>query len=190
MSDPQRPPAFTGLVVHRDPDVGYSLLVPDGWRRTDLPESGGTLYTPDPDDPTTGLEVGGQDLGTDVVAGDLRAVRRGFLSGLRRLPGCRIEQQEDAAVGSLLTLEARLTYRDGEMTRKRWVRLLYQGRAQLRMVAEGSSVERFAYWEPMFFTAFRTVKFGDWAAEAVGVEWPDRCFQEDRDEPPRQIEPD
>ena len=64
-------------------------------------------------------------------------------------------------------------------TRKRWVRLLYQGRTQLRLVAEGSSVERFAYWEPMFFTAFRTVKFGDWAADAVGVEWADRWFQED-----------
>ena len=179
MDDSEHPPAFTGLVVHRDPDVGYSLLVPDGWQRMDLPDSGSTLYQPDPNDPTTGLEVGGQDLGTEVHARDLRAVRRGFLAGLRQLPGCQIEQQEDTAIGPLLTLEARLTYRDGESTRKRWVRLLYQGRTQIRMVAEGSSVERFAYWEPMFFTAFRTVRFGDWAAEAVGVEWPDHWFPED-----------
>jgi hypothetical protein len=183
MAESQRPPAFTGLIVHRNPDAGYSLLVPDGWRRTDLPEDGGTLYTPDPDDPTTGLEVSSQELGTDVRARDLAAVRRGFLSGLRRLPGYRIEQQEDTAIGSLLTLEARLTYRDGEATRKRWVRLLYQGRTQLRLIAEGSSVERFAYWEPMFFTAFRTVKFGDWAADAVGVEWPDRWPEDEEDAP-------
>ena len=173
MVDSQHPPAFTGLVVHRDPDVGFSLLLPDGWQRTDLPENGGTLYTPDQDDPTTGLEVSGQDLGTEVHARDLPAIRRGFLTGLRQLSGCQIEQQEDSAIGGLLTLEARLTYQDGAATRKRWVRLLYQARTQIRMVAEGSSVERFAYWEPMFFTAFRTVKFGDWAAEAVGVEWPE-----------------
>ena len=171
MTESSRPPAFTGLVVHRDPDAGFSLLMPDGWQRTDLPDNGGTLYQPDQDDPTTGLEVSGQDLGTEVQADDLRAVRRGFLAGLRQLPGCRIEQQEDTAIGSLLTLEARLTYQDGESTRKRWVRLLYQGRTQIRMVAEGSSVERFGYWEPMFFTAFRTVRFGDWWSEATGIEW-------------------
>ena len=183
MGDPQQPPAFTGLVVHRDPDVGFSLLLPDGWQRTDLPETGGALYTPDPDDPTTGLEVSGQDLGTEVEPRDLGTIRRGFLNGLRQLPGCRIEQQEGTAIGPLLTLEARLTYQDGEATRKRWVRLLYQGRTQIRMVAEGSSVERFAYWEPMFFTAFRTVKFGDWWAEATGIEWVDRWFPEDPELP-------
>jgi hypothetical protein len=179
MGDSSRLPAFTGLVVHRDPAVGFSLLLPDGWRRLDLPDGGGSLYTPDQDDPTTGLEVSGQDLGTEVHARDLRAIRRGFLSGLRQLAGCQIEQQEDTAIGALLTLEARLTYRDGEVTRKRWVRLLYQGRTQIRLLAEGSSVERFAYWEPMFFPAFRTVRFGDWAAEAVGVEWPESWPQED-----------
>ena len=56
------------------------------------------------------------------------------------MPGCKIEQQEDTAIGALLTLEARLTYRDGDATRKRWVRLLYQGRTQVRLVAEGSVV--------------------------------------------------
>ena len=171
MSDSERRPGFTGLVIHRDPDVGYSLLLPDGWQRLDLPAGGGTLYTPDPADPTTGLEVGGRRLGTAVHARDLPTLRRGFLQGLRGLPESRIEHQEDAAIGDLLTLEARLTYRQGEETRKRWVRLLYQGQAQVRLLAEGSSVERFAYWEPMFFTAFRTVRFGDWWSEAAGVEW-------------------
>jgi hypothetical protein len=185
MVDSERPPAFTGLVAHRDPVVGFSLLLPDGWHRSDVPETGGALYQPAPvDDPTTGLEVSGQDLGTEVQARDLAAIRRGFLSGLRQLACCTIEQQEATAIGALLTLEARLTYQDGESIRKRWVRLLYQGRTQIRLLAEGSSVERFAYWEPMFFTAFRTVKFGDWAAEAVGVEWPETLDLDDSTEPP------
>lgn len=178
----QRPPAFTGLVVHRDPDAGFSLLLPDGWRRTDLPDSQSTVYAPDPDDPTTGLEIGGYDLGTEVQARDLPALRRGFLAGLRKLPGARIEQQEDVAIGTLLSLEARVTYCNGDTARRRWVRLLYQGRTQVRLLAEGSTLERFAYWEPMFVTAFRTVRFGDWWAEAVGIEWVDTWVQINADQ--------
>jgi hypothetical protein len=177
VAESARPPAFTGLVVHRDPNIGYSLLLPDGWQRTDLPDDGGTLYAPDPNDPTTGLEVNGHDLGTEIHARDLPTVRRGFLAGLRQLPGCTIEQQEDTAIGGLLALEARLTYRHEETIRKRWVRLLYQGRVQIRLLAEGSTVERFSYWEPMFFTAFRTVRFGDWWSEAIGVEWTESWVQ-------------
>jgi hypothetical protein len=40
------------------------------------------------------------------------------------------------------------------------VRLLYRGSTQLRLVAQAASVETFAYWEPMFFEAMRTVHFG------------------------------
>jgi hypothetical protein len=45
--------------------------------------------------------------------------------------------------------------------RTRWVRLLYQGRTQVRLVAQGASAHVFGYWEPMFFEAMRTVHFGD-----------------------------
>lgn len=179
MDETEGRPAFTGLVVHRDPSVGYSLLLPDGWQREDLPADGGTLYRPDVADPTTGLEISGSDLGTEVSGRDLPALRRGFLAGLRQLQDCRIEQQEDTAIGGLVSLEARLTYRQDAAIRKRWVRLLYQGRTQIRLVAEGSSVERFGYWESMFVTPFRTVQFGDWWAEATGEQWTEATIRED-----------
>jgi hypothetical protein len=79
--------------------------------------------------------------------------------GLRRLPHCRIESSEADAVGPLLTLEARHTFRDGDATRKRWTRLVYQGRTQVRLVAQAASVALFEYWEPMFYEALRTVHF-------------------------------
>jgi hypothetical protein len=40
-------------------------------------------------------------------------------------------------------------------------RLLYQDRIQLRLIAQAASVEQFSYWEPMFYTAMRRVRFGD-----------------------------
>jgi hypothetical protein len=170
-------PAFTGLVVHRDRDFGYSLFVPDGWLRLDLEGNSGVFYAPDPDDPLTGLAVDAQDLGTAVRPDDLATLRSGFLAGLRGLPDCRIERHEAEAIGQLITLEARHTYRDGDAVRKRWVRLLYQGRTQVRLVARAATVEAFEYWEPMFYEAIRTVRFGDWWTEAHAAPGPERAFE-------------
>jgi hypothetical protein len=161
MTEPPSGPAFTGLVVHRDAQFDYVVLVPDGWQRLDLSGSdGGAFFAPDPADGLTGLAIDALDLGTDVAAADLAVLRTGMLAGIRRLPGCHLESHEAEVVGQLLTLEARYTFRDADAIRKRWVRLLYQARTQLRVVAQASSVDAFAYWEPMFFTAMRTVRFG------------------------------
>jgi hypothetical protein len=155
-------PAFTGLVVHHDSDFHFVLLVPDGWLRLDLRESStGVFYAPDPRDLLTGLAIEAQDLGTPVQPADLPALRSGLLAGVRGLSGWRIEQHEAEVVGELLTLEARFTFYDGVAARKRWVRLLYQGRTQVRLIAQGASPDLFGYWEPMFFEAMRTVHFGD-----------------------------
>jgi hypothetical protein len=155
-------PAFTGLVVHHDPTFGYALLVPAGWQRMPLSGSkSGLFYAPDADDLITGLAVDALDLGTPVVASDLATLQRGMLVGLRRLSHCQIESSEADSVGQLLTLEVRHTFRDGDATRKRWTRLLYQGRTQVRLVAQAANAAIFAYWEPMFYEALRTVHFGN-----------------------------
>jgi hypothetical protein len=155
-------PAFTGLVVHHDPDFHFVLLVPDGWARLDLRDSSsGVFYAPDPKDLLTGLAIEAQDLGTPVQPADLPTLKGGLLAGVRGLSGSRIEQQEAEVVGDLLTLEARFTFYDGAAARKRWMRLLYQDRTQVRLIAQGASAHLFDYWEPMFFEAMRTVHFGD-----------------------------
>ena len=154
-------PAFTGLLVYEDPTFGFSVLVPDGWHRLSLSESSsGVFFAPDDADPLTGLAIEVKRLGTRIRPSDLPTVRRGLLSGLRNLPGYRIEQDEAEAVDQLLTLEARLTFTEDGCTRKRWVRLLYLGRTQVRLIAQGASIELFEYWEPMFFEAMRTIHFG------------------------------
>lgn len=178
MTEPRPVPAFTGLVVHRDPAFGYSLLLPDGWHCLELEDDVGVLYVPEQDDLLTGFAVEARDLGTEVRPADLPTLRSGFLSGLRGLPGCRIERREAETVGSLITLEARHTYRDGDVVRKRWVRLLYQGRTQVRLLAQGATVAAFDYWEPMFYQAMRTVRFGDWWDAALGVPWSEHVFEE------------
>lgn len=171
MTDLTTPPSFTGLLLHRNPDRTYSFFVPDGWVRAELESSvgSGVIYAPPPADPLTSISVEARDLGVTVDAGDLPALRAGFLAGLRKFPHSKVESSEAEVVGDLITMEARHTFQDGVVTRKRWVRLLYQGATQIRMIAQGATVEQFEYWLPMFFEAMRTVRFGDWLAELGGT---------------------
>ena len=180
MGESRPPPAFTGLLVHREPRYGCSLLIPEGWERRELlsEHGSGVVFLPSPGDELTSFSFEGRDLGLEVGPSDLAALESGFLAGLRKLPGSRLGEHEAVAIGRLITMEARLTFRDGQARRKRWTRLLYQGRVQLRLVGQGSSPDEFDYWEPMFFQAMRTIRFGDWWADATGVEWADSPFDE------------
>src|SRR5579885_1169496 len=105
-------PSFTGLMLHREPTLGYSFFVPDGWHRREI-EGGGdfsVLYAPSTDDAFTSFSAEGQDLGVEVKAEDLPALREGARRGIRKLPGSRITQFEAEAIGRLITIEARHTY--------------------------------------------------------------------------------
>ena len=172
-------PSFTGLLIHRDLRYQYSLFVPDGWHRLDTSASdtSGVLYVPSTDDTLTGLSIEASDLGTTVTTADLPAFKSGLLKGIRRLPQARIESSEAEAVGTLLTMEVRHTFHEGDAVRKRWIRLLYQGSTQLRLVAQGSTPEAFDYWLPMFFESMRTVRFGDWWFDVVGRGWAERVWE-------------
>jgi hypothetical protein len=136
------------------------MLIPVDWHALST-DTSGSFFAPDPADVLTGLAFETRDLGTPVAADDLAAIRRGFVRGLRALRQCRIEIETAEAVGALLTLEARHTFLDGSRVRKRWVRLLYHGSTQVRLIAQGATPELFDYWEPMFFTTMRTLRFGN-----------------------------
>jgi hypothetical protein len=166
-------PAFTSLVVYRSLEYRYSFLYPEGWHRFELASDGGqgVIFAPSPDDVATSFSAEARDLGTPVVAADLPALRRGFLAGLRRLPGSSVEHREDYAAGELIGLEARHHFREGAARRTRWVRLLYQGMTQVRLIAQGATAEAFAYWLPAFTMMMRTFRFGDWWADATGRAW-------------------
>jgi hypothetical protein len=93
VSDRPYPPSFTGLLLHREPRLGYSFFVPNGWYRQDVEGAEGVavMYIPSPDDLLTGFSVEGRDLGLEVSADDFPALRAGFLSGLRKMNHSRIE---------------------------------------------------------------------------------------------------
>ena len=135
----------------------------------DSAEGSGVIYAPALDDAATSFSAEGRDLGLSVAAEDLPALRTGFLRGLRALTGSVLESSEAETIGPLITMEARHTFLQEGHARKRWVRLLYQGSTQVRLVAQGASVEQFHYWLPMFYESMRTFRFGDWGVGAPFV---------------------
>lgn len=173
MPESEQLPSFTGLVVYRNLEYRYSFFYPDGWYQFELETEGGqgVIFSPYPDDITTSVSTEARDLGTTLTAEDLPMLREGFLEGLQELPGVVIEREESEAIGQLLALDAWCTYDEDGARRKRWVRLYYQGQIQLRMIAQGASVEQYDYWLPMLNMAMRTLQFGDWWADATGQAW-------------------
>jgi hypothetical protein len=181
-------PTFTGLVVHRDLTHRYSLLYPEGWHSLELESEGGkgVILTPVPDDIATSLSIEARDLGTPVTGDDLPALRDGLRRGLEQLRDLTIEHEEDYSIGKLVGLEVRYTYREADApadapVRKRWLRLVYQGSTQVRLIAQGD-VESYEYWLPAFFQAIRTFQFADWWAEMTGHSWLRSLGDEDRPE--------
>jgi len=152
-------PVFTGLVLHEDKTWGFNFWYPDGWYRFDFTDGReGVLYAPDAQDWTTSFSVEVKDIGMKVEEGDLPDLLEGFSEGLRKLPDVQIEWQDHWIIGSLTGLEAKYTFREGDVVRKRWVRLLYEGTRQFHVVAQGATVDEYRYWEPMLFEAMMTLK--------------------------------
>lgn len=173
MPDEAPRPSFTGLTVARNLEYRFSFLYPDGWHTFDLETEGGQgiIVAPSPGDTANSFSVEGRDLGMILTAEDLPTIREGFMAGLNNLPDARVEMRDDFAIGDLLGVEAVLTYREGEATRKRWVRLLYRGTTQVRVIAQGASPAEYDYWLPMLTQAMRTFQFADWWAEVTGTQW-------------------
>jgi hypothetical protein len=146
------------LKYYRDRKHGFSMVYPDSWHAFELQGIEGRLFSERPDDTGTCIAIEITELPTPVTAEDLPVLRRGFLKGLRSAPGSRIVRKDDYDVGWAVGLEAVQLFDDGGERRKRWVRVLYKGNHQYRLVAQGRTAKEFDRWLSEFkpaMTAFR-----------------------------------
>ena len=143
----QNRPGVVPLKAYRNQEFGYSFIYPETWHEFNLEVEGGqgVLFSPSLVSVATCLSIEVRDIGTKVTAEDLPTLREGFLSGLRKVRGSTIETHQDYDVGFLIGLEARQTYREDKTVRKRWIRLLYQDTKQVRLIAQGATIEDFDY---------------------------------------------
>lgn len=151
-------PAFTGLALHQDRKWRYRFWYPHEWHRFALLDNReGVLYAPDPADFSTSFSVEIKDLGTKITKDDVPDLYQGFVQGIQSLDECTIETQESWDIADLIGLEAKYTFREKGCLRKRWVRLLFEGKRQLHVVAQGASPAEYEYWLPMLFEMMTTL---------------------------------
>ncbi len=138
---------------------GYALWLPSDWRQVDMTGGHkGAIFCPHADSIDTCLSAEKHKLRYAVTEKDVPALRQGFNTGLAALPGIEVESQQESVTPTLITLEARFTFLEGEARRKRWVRAVYWGTGQLVLVAQGATPEEFEYWLPMFYNTMMTVE--------------------------------
>jgi hypothetical protein len=146
------------LKYYRDRKHGFSMVYPEPWHVYELRDSEGRMFSEQPNDFSTCLSVEITELPTRVTAEDLPTLRQGFIKGLRSAPGSRILRKDDYDVGWAVGLEAVQLFDESGERRKRWVRVLYKGDHQYRLVAQGRTAEEFDRWLSDFkpaMTAFR-----------------------------------
>ena len=144
---------------------------PDVWFERDLDVEGGqgVIFTPDPEQLTTAISVEVRDLATEVTAADLPDLEKGFLRGLRSVPRSKIEQHEVFQSMYHHGVEAQQSFDDAGQRRRRWIRVLYKGTLQARLIAQGATVEEFDRLRPLFAPCMTTFLFGDLWPEPPGV---------------------
>ncbi|MGC9522023.1 MAG: hypothetical protein ACP5HG_09100 [Anaerolineae bacterium] len=152
-------PSYTGMHKYMDKEGGYALWLPSDWREIPMVEGRhGVIFTPHPDRMDTSFVVEKRILPYKVTEKDLSVLRKGFIAGLESLPGVEIESQTEKMTRTLKIFEARYTFMEDDVRRKRWVRSVYWGEGHLLLIAQGATEEEFAYYEGMFYNTMMTVE--------------------------------
>jgi hypothetical protein len=155
-------PDLMSLKVHGDPR-GFTFLYPEAWHRFtfDAGNGPGVLFAAAPDDFGTHVSLEVSELPTAVTPDDLPELEKAFLAGLRRVPKSKLTEHTSYEVGSLVGLDAQQTFEEAGLRRKRWIRLVYQGSRQARLVAQGATTEEFERWRVKFEPLMTSFDFGD-----------------------------
>ena len=151
-------PRYTGLKKYTSEKDGYALWLPSNWNSFEMKsDRRGMIFSPHPTFSTVGFFVEKTILPFPVSKKDLPLLREGFQKGLANLASLKVETLDEVVEENILALEARLTFLDQEQTKKRWIRIIYAGEAQLTLIAEGAPPEEFEYWLPMFYNIMATL---------------------------------
>jgi hypothetical protein len=160
MSEKRGNPLYTGVTKHLDKPAGFALWYPTDWTRYDMGDGHhGVIVCPKSGDMNTYLSAEKTQLKYKVQLTDVPTLREGFQAGLQAMPGIEIESQDEAITKLFKIFEARFTFLEGDVRRKRWVRLGYWSDGLLTLIAQGETPEEFDYWLPMFFNTMMTLEF-------------------------------
>jgi hypothetical protein len=150
-------PVYTGMTKHVDKEAGFAVWLPSDWRKIDMVEGRrGWVFTPYKDNFDTCITAEKITLDYKVKPEDIDLLVEGFEAGINSLPEAVIEHKNYDKGKRVILLEAKFLFEENGQRRKRWVKSMYWGEANLVLVAQGASEEDYAYWESMLYNAMMT----------------------------------
>jgi hypothetical protein len=150
-------PVYTGMTKHWDREAGYAVWLPSDWRKIDMVEGRhGWIFTPYKDNFDTCLISEKNTLDFKAKPEDVEVLAEGFEAGINSLPDVIIEHKNYETGKMVILLEAKFTFTENGQRRKRWIKSMYWGEANLVLIAQGATVEDYAYWEGMLFNTMMT----------------------------------
>jgi hypothetical protein len=158
------------LLVYENPEWAYEFRRPEVWHERPLEIDGGqgVLFAPDPVDTATALSVEVRDLSIDVTPEDVPDLEAAFLDGLRAVPGSVIESHQAFANPFAIGIDAVQTFEEDGVRRKRWIRLLYKGSVQARVIAQAATVAEYDRLRPLFAPCMTTFMLGRRSEQRTG----------------------
>lgn len=158
---PRSRPRYRGNYKNIDQEGGYAVWIPSDWTKMEMANGHhGLIFLPDKNQPATFLSTEKVLLEYNVTMEDIPVLREGFQAGLNSLPDIDIESQDESITETLKMFEAKFTFTEDGVTRKRWLRLIYWAEGEMIAMAQGATPEEYHYWLPMFFNALKTMEFG------------------------------
>jgi len=150
-------PRYTGMRKYPDQKAGYAVWLPSDWRKIDMVEGRrGWIFTPYQDNYDTCFISEKITLDFKAKPEDVDTLVEGFEAGINSLADVVIEHKNYETGKMIVLLEAKFTFTENGQRRKRWVKSMYWGEANLVLIAQGASEDDYAYWEGMLFNAMTT----------------------------------
>ncbi len=151
-------PRFTAVRIYNHLATPLSFWYPPEWRlqETDTPHPAVSLY-PDPSDEATFVSITVQDMGQPLAEEESSLLAEGVQDGLAQLEDCVIERLETLSDVGDWCQEWVCAFAQNGISRRRRARLFCAGRYLYSVVAQGSTAERYKYWQGMLEWVMLTV---------------------------------
>jgi hypothetical protein len=144
-----------------DEKGGYAVWLPSDWYQFEMTgDHAGWIFSPYKDNTDTCFACEKNVLDVEVSPADLDVLAEGFEAGIRSLQDVEIEEKKYETSKRAVMLQAKFTFTENGQRRKRWMKSMYWGEANLVVMAQGSTVEDYEYWLPMLFNAMHTYELG------------------------------
>jgi hypothetical protein len=161
MTETRKGPVYYGLTKYTDNKGGYGVWLPNDWHQFNMTgDHNGWVFSPYPDNTDTCFACEKNVLEIEVSPQDVDVLAEGFEAGILSLPDVEIEEKKYEKTKKGVILEAKFTFTENGQRRKRWVKSLYWGEANLVLFAQGSTVDEYEYWLPMLFNAMSSYELG------------------------------